>query len=455
VNQEHNMQQECSEEGIGALDVVVIGAGFAGLTAARELTRQGLKVQVVEARDRIGGRTWLDHRLGRDLEIGGTWVHWTQPYVWAELKRYGIGTVASPEPQRAFWWAGGARREGDPARLLELIGTYNAAFVQESRRYFPEPFRPLATGDFKAIDHISVRDRIREQFPAGPERDILESFWALNFNGPLDDAALTQALRWVALTNGDWAVNFEACATYKIQGGTAALAAAILRDARTAVDFGFVVSRISDDGGMVTVRSTDGRTVTARTAIATVPLHALGAINFEPPLPPAQADAARGGQVSRGVKIWIRLRGELPPFVALGNADWPLNFFQAEYTLDGDTIAVGFGPDASKIDAGDAAAVQAQLARLVPDADVRDVATHDWVADPLAGETWPMHRTGFLANHLAALQAGHGNVFFAGSDIANGWGGFIDGAIESGMEAALAAASNIAGRTGTALTDNN
>ncbi|MGN8129989.1 flavin monoamine oxidase family protein [Paenarthrobacter sp. 22069] len=449
------MEQHSSALDQGQLDVIVVGAGFAGLTAARELTRQGLKVHVVEARHRIGGRTWLDHRLGRDLEIGGTWVHWTQPYVWAELKRYGIGTVASPEPQRAFWWAGGARQEGDPAGLLELIGTYNAAFVQESRRYFPEPFRPLSTGDFKAIDHISVQDRIREQFPAGTERDVLESFWALNFNGPLDEAALTQALRWVALANGDWAVNFEACATYKIQGGTAALAGAILRDVRAAVDFGFVVSGISDDGGMVSVSSTDGRTVTAMTAIVTVPLHALGAVDFEPPLPPAQAEGVRRGQVSRGVKVWIRLRGEHAPFVALGNADWPLNFFQAEYTLDGDTIVVGFGPDASKIDAGDAAAVQAQLVRLVPDAVVQEVATHDWVADPLAGETWPMHRTGFLANHLAALQAGHGNVLFAGSDIANGWGGFIDGAIESGMEAALAAASNIAGRTGTALTDNN
>lgn len=449
------MEQHSSALDQGQLDVIVVGAGFAGLTAARELTRQGLKVHVVEARHRIGGRTWLDHRLGRDLEIGGTWVHWTQPYVWAELKRYGIGTVASPEPQRAFWWAGGARQEGDPAGLLELIGTYNAAFVQESRRYFPEPFRPLSTGDFKAIDHISVQDRIREQFPAGTERDVLESFWALNFNGPLDEAALTQALRWVALANGDWAVNFEACATYKIQGGTAALAGAILQDVRAAVDFGFVVSGISDDGGVVSVSSTDGRTVTAMTAIVTVPLHALGAVDFEPPLPPAQAEGVRRGQVSRGVKVWIRLRGEHAPFVALGNADWPLNFFQAEYTLDGDTIVVGFGPDASKIDAGDAAAVQAQLVRLVPDAVVQEVATHDWVADPLAGETWPMHRTGFLANHLAALQAGHGNVLFAGSDIANGWGGFIDGAIESGMEAALAAASNIAGRTGTALTDNN
>lgn len=109
--------------------------------------------------------------------------------------------------------------------------------------------------------------------------------------------------------------------------------------------------------------------------------------------------------------------------------------------LDGDTIVVGFGPDATKIDASDAAAVQDQLTRLVPGVDVLDVATHDWVADPLAGETWPMHRTGFLGNHLDAMQSGHGNVFFAGSDIANGWGGFIDGAIESGMEAALAAAS--------------
>ena len=44
-------------------DVVVVGAGFAGLTAARELSRQGLTVHILEARDRIGGRTWLDHRL--------------------------------------------------------------------------------------------------------------------------------------------------------------------------------------------------------------------------------------------------------------------------------------------------------------------------------------------------------------------------------------------------------
>lgn len=430
-------------------DVVVVGAGFAGLTAARELSRQGLSVRIVEARDRIGGRTWTDHRLGRDLEIGGTWVHWTQPYVWAELKRYGLDTTPSPEPERAYWWAGGSRHEGGPDELMELIGGTNAAFVQDARKYFPVPFSPMSRDDFKAIDHVSVQDRIREQFPAGAPRDILESFWALNFNGPLNNAALTQALRWVALTNGDWAVNFEACATYKIVGGTAALAAAMCGDSGAGVEYGFTVRQISDDGGAVSVHSTDGRTVSARTAVVTVPLHALRAVDFDPPLPRAKNEGISLGQVSRGTKAWIRLRGCRAPFVALGGADWPLNFFQAEYGIDGDTIVVGFGPDASKIDVEDAAAVQHQLARLVPDVDVVAVASHNWVADPLSGETWPMHATGFLSRYLPALQEAHGGVLFAGSDIANGWGGFIDGAIESGMESARQAAAVLVGRRRT------
>ena len=77
-------------------DVVVIGAGFAGLVAARELGRAGLEVIVLEARDRVGGRTWTDRRLGHDLELGGTWVHWVQPHTWAEMTRYGREVTRSP-----------------------------------------------------------------------------------------------------------------------------------------------------------------------------------------------------------------------------------------------------------------------------------------------------------------------------------------------------------------------
>ena len=58
-------------------DVIVIGAGYAGLIAARDLsTVAGADVLLVEARDRIGGRTWTASVLGEELEMGGTWLHW-------------------------------------------------------------------------------------------------------------------------------------------------------------------------------------------------------------------------------------------------------------------------------------------------------------------------------------------------------------------------------------------
>ena len=179
------------------------------------------------------------------------------------------------------------------------------------------------------MDDVTVKDRIRSEFPPGASRELLESFWALNFNGPLDEAAFTQALRWVALTNGDWAVSFEACATYKIAGGTGALAQAILQDSSAEIDFGFTVAEIREDGGIVTVLDRNGESVTAAAAIVTIPLPVLQKVAFHPELPAVKQEAMVRGQVSKGTKIWIRLQGIHQPFVAMGGAEWPFTFSRA------------------------------------------------------------------------------------------------------------------------------
>ena len=109
---------------------------------------------------------------------------------------------------------------------------------------------------------------------------------------------------------------------------------------------------------------------------------------------------------------------------------------QPEYRVEGDTLVVGFGPSAEALDVTDQAAGAELLGRLYPGAEVVSSHGHDWTADEFSRGTWSMYRPGQLTGSLRALQAPEGRVLLAGSDVANGWNGFIDGAIESGVRSA-------------------
>jgi monoamine oxidase len=425
--------------------VIVIGAGFAGVTAARELTRRGWQVVLLEARDRIGGRTYYTEKLGRKLELGGTWVHWFQPHVWAEVTRYGAELTQSPAPEKGYWIVGGRRHEGTADEMLALLDTGARALGEDSRRLIPRPYAPYevesgsaAEAELLAADKLTVADKIAQLDLTDDQRELLDAFWALNLSGPTNVGGYLQALRWHGLCGGDWLLMFEACATYRLKNGTASLLQAILDDSHADLRLDAEVTAIDHDSAGVRVQLANGSTVDGSAVVVTVPLNALDSITVSPALAEGKQAAAQEGQTSQGVKVWARVRGVVQPFAALAPSGHPLQLAQLEYTVDGDSLVVALGADSTAIDFGDREAVQEVLRAWIPDVDVVDVAHHDWVADPYTRETWPMQRAGQLTGALAELRRPEGRFFLAGSDYARGWMGFIDGAIESGLDVARA-----------------
>jgi monoamine oxidase len=93
-------------------DVVVIGAGFAGAAAARDLGNEGRSVILLEARDRVGGRTYTGDAFGRQVEFGGAYVHWTQPHVWRELQHHNIPLSPPLGIDKVYWLADGVVHSG-------------------------------------------------------------------------------------------------------------------------------------------------------------------------------------------------------------------------------------------------------------------------------------------------------------------------------------------------------
>jgi monoamine oxidase len=72
---------------------------------------------------------------------------------------------------------------------------------------------------------------------------------------------------------------------------------------------------------------------------------------------------------------------------------------------------------------------------IMPGYEVLDATAHDWLADEFSRGTWAIHRPGWYTDHHAQMQRPEGRVLLAGSDLADGWAGFMDGAIESGIRA--------------------
>ena len=422
-----------------SVDVVVVGSGFAGAIAARESSSDGKSVVVLEGRDRSGGRTWYRSFEGRDrnLELGGTWIApEQQKYVRAELERYGLGTVQSPDAS-AFGWGldGQMINAGFPIPSEEWAALERAIvrIDQDADRIrFYEA--PLGQPGLEDLD-VPFTSYVEALGVPAKTRDFLLAWPAFYFGAYPENLSALHVISWVSGFGSS--VGWYTLLTDKVEGGTKNLLDHIIGESDAEVRYGAAVESIVDDGSHFKVTTRAGDVYQAKSVIVTAPINTWERINFEPALPDAHRAMASEKQAGESVKVWALVPKLEKNFFGAG-LHTTFKWISSEYTTEDGTYLCCFASAEADLDPTDLQAVTTAVQQFLPDSTVLAIDSHDWNKDEFSRGTWMAYRPGQVMKYSNQLQEPHGRVHFANSDLASGWAGWIDGAIESALRASEA-----------------
>ncbi len=422
-------------------DVIVIGAGYAGGTAARELAARGLKVTVLEARNRIGGRIWTDSLSGARIELGGGWLSPDHQLVAQEMQRYGLSSVGDVIPTQSLMPASSGFQTLNPADANAYLGGLFEQFYEGSQEYFARPHDPLYRADLlQQQDRLSFSDRIAQLSMSPLDKQWLAGYFTAYTGNENSTRAMTSMAQWWAL--GGWTMEgWEKQTAFKPVGGMTELLQKMLATAGITVQLSSPVTGVTSTSNGVQVRLAGGQVLSARSVVVATPVNVWRTIRFSPGLPAAHTAATTEGVgVSLSTKLWMHLSGNVDAVYAQGteNSALPLMIPQQELP-GGGRLMIGFA--GSSLNVADGAAVQAAVRSYIPGATVVAYRAQQWGADAWSRGGWGLRRPTQLLRQLPALQQPYGRVLFAGADIASGWNGaFIEGAVETGLRAAQQAA---------------
>jgi monoamine oxidase len=425
--------------------VLVAGAGLAGLAAARALEADGASVDVIEARDRVGGRVWTirdGFTAGQYGEGGADFVESTQTALVTLARDLRLRLV--PTNRRGFGYYGVNARgrlavqsmsAGFPP-LAEKLAPLVYAYKLAERRWTSAIATSLARQSvaswlksIKAPAWLAQRMRgFRGLFLADPED--LSLLALVDFFADMDEAGWGHASR--------------------IAGGNDGIATALAKRLKTRVKLGTALQRIRQtDGGIVATveeRSTHAE-IAADYAIVTLPAIPARAVVFEPGLPSIQQDALthlRYGAATRLLLQFSRRFWNQPGRPTAFGSDQPLGaLWDGNEHQKGPAASLSFlaGGGASRelqeiLRAEGTDGVVKRLRWLGRPSSVIGSRTITWEDDPWARGGYAAFDSAFKPEWRDALAWPHRRVMFAGEHTSLRWQGYMNGAVESGQRAA-------------------
>ncbi len=424
-------------------DVAVVGAGAAGLAAARVLSQSGVSAIVLEARDRIGGRvlTREDAGLPVPVDLGGEFIHGASDVTFALLRA--AGTVAIDTGETSFAYEDGELRDREDA--FDVV----ARVLQRARSLRAD---------------VSIEQFLRE-LPDAPGVERQRRFTRMFVEG--FDAADPSRASTLAIAD-EWSGDGEVGQTsqqFRPLGGYARLMRALagaLDPARASVRLATPVHavRYGEDSVRIGARAASGGAldVEARAAIVTLPIGVLhaGSIAFEPRLPDATRDALAKLCMGPVVKLALRFRTAFWERAAAGRYRDGAFFMRAEGAFPAMwtlmplrapvMIAWAGGPKADALAGRDLAALSATAlddlralfgSAVDPESELEAVYAHDWQADPYARGAYSYAAVGGAHAREALAAPVARRIFFAGEAVAPAnEAGTVAGALISGERAA-------------------
>jgi pseudooxynicotine oxidase len=421
-------------------DVIILGGGFCGVTAARECQRAGLRSVILEARNRLGGRTFTADFMGRPTDMGGTWVHWSQPYVWTEIRRHGLElreSLGATADKIIVHTSSDQIVSLSYAKVSERIEKAVSLYMGDSRTLLPLPHDPFGSDAYRRVDQISSAERLATlgNKISPLYRDLIDGYMASSGHNYSDQFAWIEMVRWYVLPGHNFEDMDDAAGRFHFKDGTVALLNAIQSETHPEVRLRTPVRRVQQDATGVSIQTAGGEELRGRAVISTIPLNVLKDLEWQPELGAAQLAASRMSHAGIGTKVHVVLEGDYGSLFGLAPSHKSLNYIVTEDVANGQTHLVGFGPSRDILNVNDIDSVQQAVRLFLPDAKVLKTYGYEWVLDPYSKGTWCTLRQGMWSQYLRELQQPRGRVIFASADWANGWRGFIDGAIEQGLEA--------------------
>ena len=436
--------------------VVVVGAGFAGLSAARSLNRQSKKVVVLEARDRVGGRVKAAKIAGRLIDAGGMWVGPSQTRLLETIKEYDLHTVPQFETGINIAEFGGKRltASGDAIGFDPQTQEEYDRIIRDLTRLSDQvPLEaPWSMPRAEEYDQITADDWFLSQTKNSVILGFLRAFVRAIFTADPYQISFLYFLFYLRSgDNYDTLYGFEnAAQAWTVKETMHQVAVRVAEELENVIVLNAPVRSISQDSTGVLVTS-DAGNWRCDYAIVAVPLPLSVRIAYKPVLPPQRDILAQHMPMGSVIKYWVAyekpfwrehglngmLQSDQPPSEFISGDFTPsegrpgllAGFMEAHNSM----AWTGRSTEERK-----KVVVERLISFLGPEAaSPIDYEDQDWPADPWSrGCYGPSMAPGIMTTVGKVIREPHGRIHWAGTEMATKWTGYIDGAIRSGERAA-------------------